>query len=169
MKSASAVGSLIGSLANGVSRFSRLLPDQVCAEPDAVTMVPKRGLAMTFDPRHRRFLGAVEDDRVGPAVVGEAAEAVASASSTAAGDVGVAMSLGAARRRRHERRRRAAGRHPGRSSCAAQIAAVAARMAPGHRFEQHALGVAHPVGAQQIGAAGPMLPRAPRPVLEDGR
>ncbi len=47
-KSASPVGSLIGSLANGVSRFSRLLPDQVCAAPDAVTMVPKCGLAITF-------------------------------------------------------------------------------------------------------------------------
>ena len=45
---ASAVGSLTGSLANGVRRFSRLFLDQVCADPDAVTIVPKRGLAMTF-------------------------------------------------------------------------------------------------------------------------
>ena len=47
---ASAVGSVTGSLANGVSRFSRLFSDQVKAEPEAVTMVPKPGLAMTFDP-----------------------------------------------------------------------------------------------------------------------
>ena len=48
MNSASAVGSTTGSLANDVSRFSRLFSDHVCAEPDAVTMVPKRALAMTF-------------------------------------------------------------------------------------------------------------------------
>jgi hypothetical protein len=38
----------MGSLANEVSRFSRLFSDQVCAEPDAVTIVPNIGLAMTF-------------------------------------------------------------------------------------------------------------------------
>jgi len=48
MNNASAVGSTIGSLANEVSRFSRLFSDQVVAEPDAVTMVPKPGLAMTL-------------------------------------------------------------------------------------------------------------------------
>ncbi len=47
-KIASAVGSTIGSFANDVSRFSRLFSDHVCAEPDAVTTVPNRGLAMTF-------------------------------------------------------------------------------------------------------------------------
>src|ERR1700704_4062141 len=46
--SASAVGSTTGSLANDVNRFSRLFSDQVCAEPDAVTIVPKRGFAITF-------------------------------------------------------------------------------------------------------------------------
>ena len=39
---------MTGSFANGVSRFSRLFSAQVCAEPDAVTMVPKRGFAMTL-------------------------------------------------------------------------------------------------------------------------
>ena len=48
MNSASAVGSTTGSLANDVSRFSRLFSDHVCAEPDAVTTVPKLGFAMTF-------------------------------------------------------------------------------------------------------------------------
>src|SRR6267142_2197588 len=48
MNSASAVGSTIGSLANDVSRFSRLFSDQVCADPDAVTMVPKLGFDITF-------------------------------------------------------------------------------------------------------------------------
>ncbi len=38
----------MGSLANDVSRFSRLFSAHVCADPDAVTMVPKRSLAMTF-------------------------------------------------------------------------------------------------------------------------
>jgi hypothetical protein len=46
--SASAVGSVTGSLANGVSRFSRLFPDHVWAEPDVVISVPNRGLAMIF-------------------------------------------------------------------------------------------------------------------------
>ena len=45
---ASEVGSVTGSFANGVRRFSRLFSDQVKAEPDAVTTVPKAGLAMTF-------------------------------------------------------------------------------------------------------------------------
>ena len=35
------------------------------------------------------------------------------------------------------------------------------------RFEQYAFGVAHSIGAQQICAAGPMLPGAPGAVLED--
>src|SRR6266571_4582072 len=48
MNRASAVGSTMGSLANDVKRFSRLFSDQVCAEPDAVTTVPKLGFAMTF-------------------------------------------------------------------------------------------------------------------------
>src|SRR6266511_5106089 len=45
---ASEVGSLTGSFSNGVSRFSRLFSDQVQDDPDAVTTVPKDGLAMTF-------------------------------------------------------------------------------------------------------------------------
>ena len=48
MKSASAVGSLTGSFANGVSRFSRLLPAQLYADPEAVTTLPNPGLAITF-------------------------------------------------------------------------------------------------------------------------
>ena len=69
----------------------------------------------------------------------------------------------------HERRRRRVAAASGRSSCVRKIAAVAAQNGARHRFEQHAFGVAHPVGAQQIGAAGPMLPGAPRAVVEDGR
>src|SRR3954462_3663148 len=48
MNSASAVGSTIASLANDVRRFSRLFSLHVVAEPDAVTIVPNRGLAMTL-------------------------------------------------------------------------------------------------------------------------
>src|SRR5213079_790539 len=48
MNSASDVGSTTGSLANDVNRFSLLFSDQVCAEPDAVTTVPKWAFAMTF-------------------------------------------------------------------------------------------------------------------------
>src|SRR5215212_6378403 len=48
-KIASPVGSLIGSLANGVSRFSRLLPDHVYAAPDSLTTVPNSALARTSD------------------------------------------------------------------------------------------------------------------------
>ena len=47
-KMASAVGSVTGSFANGVRRFSRLFSDQVKAEPEAVTTVPKPGFAMTL-------------------------------------------------------------------------------------------------------------------------
>ena len=49
MKIASDVGSLTASFANGVSRFSRLLPAQVCALPAAVTSVPNAGLARMLD------------------------------------------------------------------------------------------------------------------------
>ena len=48
MNHASAVGSATGSLANEVSRFSRLFSAHVCDAPDAVTIVPKPGFAMTF-------------------------------------------------------------------------------------------------------------------------
>src|SRR5207244_11291064 len=48
-KIASPVGSLIGSLANGVRRFSRLLPAQEKAAPDAFSIVPNSGFASTFD------------------------------------------------------------------------------------------------------------------------
>src|SRR5438128_2265294 len=48
MNHASAVGSTIGSFANDVSRFSRLFSDHVQDEPDAVTIVPNTGFAMTF-------------------------------------------------------------------------------------------------------------------------
>src|SRR4051812_27113876 len=48
MNSASAVGSTTASLANDVRRFSRLFSLQVVAAPDAVTIVPNRGLAMTL-------------------------------------------------------------------------------------------------------------------------
>ena len=57
----------------------------------------------------------------------------------------------------------------GRSSCVRKIAAVAAENGARDRFEQYAFGVAHPIGAQQIGAAGPMLPGAPGAVLEHRR
>ena len=43
------MGSVSGSLANGVSRFSRLLPAQVNCDPELLTMVPRVGLASTFD------------------------------------------------------------------------------------------------------------------------
>src|SRR4029453_7317718 len=45
---ASDVGSVTASAAKGVNRFSRLLPDHVCAEPVDVTIVPKLGLAITL-------------------------------------------------------------------------------------------------------------------------
>ena len=69
-------GSLTGSLANGVRRFSRLFSAQVKAEPEAVTTVPKPGLAMTLTQGSGVSCVAVEDDHVLAAVVGEAAEAV---------------------------------------------------------------------------------------------
>src|SRR5436190_8623886 len=46
---ASPVESHTGSFANGVRRFSRLLPAHVKADPDVLTMVPNSGLARTFD------------------------------------------------------------------------------------------------------------------------
>ena len=49
MKIASPVGSISGSLANGVRRFSRLFPAQVNADPALLTIVPKLSLASTFD------------------------------------------------------------------------------------------------------------------------
>ena len=132
MNSASAVGSTTGSLANDVSRFSRLFSDQVCADPDAVTMVPKWALAMTFDPGQRRFLVAFEDDRVGAALVGEAAEAVGQASSTAArsADRRTATRVAVDGRRRANAGRRCALDRMRLVEVRAQIAAVAAERPP---------------------------------------
>src|ERR687888_318289 len=45
----SPVGSVTGSLANGVNLFSRLFSLHVNAAPDAVTIVPNSALAITFD------------------------------------------------------------------------------------------------------------------------
>src|SRR5262249_20229531 len=49
MKITSDVGSLTGSFANGVKRFSRLLPAQEYALPPAVMSVPNPGLAGMLD------------------------------------------------------------------------------------------------------------------------
>src|SRR6185503_11303050 len=49
MKMTSPVGSVIGSLANGVSLFSRLFSFHVNAPPDEVTIVPNCSLASTLD------------------------------------------------------------------------------------------------------------------------
>src|SRR6476659_5938557 len=46
--SASPLGSVTGSFQNGVSRFSRLFSAQVNAEPEAETIVPNPGFAITF-------------------------------------------------------------------------------------------------------------------------
>ena len=71
-----AAGSPTGSLANGVSRFSRLLPAQVQAAPPALTMVPKRWVRDHVDPGQRRLAVAVEHDHVLAPIGAEAAEAV---------------------------------------------------------------------------------------------
>ena len=68
MKIASPVGSVTGSLANGVSRFSRLFSDQVNAAPDARHDRAERRVGDDVDPRQRRLLVAVEDDHVLAAV-----------------------------------------------------------------------------------------------------
>ena len=78
-KSASAVGSVTGSFANGVRRFSRLFSAQVYAEPDAETTVPNAGVGDDVDPGQRRLLVAVEHDHVLAPAVGEAADAVGEA------------------------------------------------------------------------------------------
>ena len=67
---------MTGSLAKGVSRFSRLFIDHVLAEPDAVTIVPNRGLAMTFVQGIGVSFVAVQDDGVLASVVCEAADAI---------------------------------------------------------------------------------------------
>src|SRR6476659_31442 len=46
---ASPVGSLIGTLAKGVRRFSRLFSAQLYAAPELLTTVPHSALAMTLD------------------------------------------------------------------------------------------------------------------------
>ena len=76
MKIASAVGSVTGSLANGVRRFSRLFSDQVWAAPEVVTMLPKRGLARTLIQGSGVSRSPVEDDDVLASVAREAAETV---------------------------------------------------------------------------------------------
>ena len=48
MNSASPLGSMTGSFANGVRRFWRLFDAHVKAAPDADTIVPNVGFAITF-------------------------------------------------------------------------------------------------------------------------
>ena len=160
---------MTGSFANGVSRFSRLFSDQVKDDPDAVTTVPKAGLAMTFAQGSGVSSVALEDDDVLAPAVGEAAEPVRE------------------RERRHlGRRERRGARGPGsrrgasasgagsgvggagRSSWCASGPPVAAQDRARHAGEEEALGLGHPVPAQEVRAARPVLPRAPGPVVEEG-
>ena len=169
MKSASPVGSTIGIVGE------RRQPVLAAVLRPGVRRARRRddgaegGLAMTFAHGSGVSSVALEDDRVGPPVVGEAAEAV---------------------RQRHRRRRdRPAGRWRlrlggavgakrrtpaawtgcGSIELGAQVAAVAAEDRARDGLEQRPLRAAHAIGAQQVGAARPMFPRAPRPVVEERR
>ena len=107
-------------MANGVSRFSRLLPAQVNAEPDAAHDRAELGVGQHVRPRQRRLAFAVEHDDVLAAVGREAAEAVlhderrdrrrASAAGSGARQLG----------RRAARRAPAYSHGAGRSSCGAR-------------------------------------------------
>ena len=49
----------------------------------------------------------------------------------------------------------------------AEVAAIAAEDRPRDRLDQRALGLADQIAAQQVRAAGSVLPRPPRPVVEE--
>ena len=74
--SASPVGSVTGSFQNGVRRFSRLLSAHVNAEPDADTIVPNAGFAMTLTHGSGVSRSPSRTIDVVPAVGREAADAV---------------------------------------------------------------------------------------------
>ena len=169
---ASAVGSLTGSLANGVSRFSRLFSDQVWAAPDAVTMRAEARVGDDVHPGQRRLRLAVEHDDVLAAVVARsrrgrcrtASRGTCRRASRAAPRRPAAWLVtdAPARRERQARSR-------GRSSCCAQVAAFAATDGAGDRRQQDALGL-----RQRLRRAAGRRRRAaasmrPRPVVEQRR
>ena len=153
-------------MANGVSRFSRLLPDHVNAEPDALTIVPNSGLASTFDQ-------------------GSGVSRSPSSTMTYSRPSGVKPPMPFSMTQRRHRHRRCGGgaasvssrragraRRPGTATATADRAAselaevaVAARRA--RRREQLAVGLGHAVGAQQEHAARPVVPAGPPRLLHE--
>ena len=169
-KSASAVGSLTGSFANGVSRFSRLLPAQVKAEPGSGDHGAEPGVGDHVRPRQRRFRLSLE----------HAPRSLARASAKPPRplrqrerrrlEARAARRPGARRSRGHELGRLRLGPvGVGVLELRLQVAAVAAQHGARHGREQDALGVAHAVAAQQVGPAGLVVPRPPRAVVEERR
>ncbi len=166
---ASAVGSVTGSFANGVSRFSRLFSDQVNDEPEAVTIVPKLGLAMTLTQGCGVSWSPSRTMTYSRPPSAKPPSPLASASGgTFGGSTGAGVGPGLPRPRDRERSDDGRVRHR-EVELVRQASAVAAQDRARHAGEEEALGLRHAVAAKQVGAALPVLPRPPRPVVEQGR
>ena len=148
---ASEVGSVTGSFANGVSRFSRLFSDQVKDEPDAVTTVPKAGLAMTFAQGSgvswapSRTMTYSRPPSAKPPIP----FASASGRHLRLRRRGAERAGGARGRRERERRRLGRGRR-GSIELVREGPAAAAQDRARHAGEEEALGLGHPLAAQEV-------------------
>ena len=166
---ASEVGSATGSLANGVSRFSRLFPDQVKDAPEAVTTVPKAALAMTLAQGRGVSWSPSRTMTYSRPPSAKPPNPLASTSAgTSGGAIGAQALAGPGAARQLERGRLRRGRL-GPIELLREGSPVAAQDRARHAAEEEPLGLGHPVPAQEVGAAGPVLPGSPGPVVEEGR
>ena len=167
-KIASAVGSTSGSLANGVSRFSRLFSDQVQAAPDAVTIGSEGRVRDDVGPGHRRLLVAFEHDDVVAVLAAESAEAVRDPERRRRrlGSVQRGGEAGLGRRRTGSADGRLGSRRS--RNCAARSPRRPFSTADAARLEEHDLVLAHPVAPEEEDAAGRPSPRRPRAGRDEG-
>ena len=129
---------------------------------------PERGVGDDVGPGQGRLLVAFEDDHVVAPVVGEAAHAVGQGERRHRRPRAGAAAAGPGAARGHELLRlRPLGIGP--VELVGQLAPLAAQDGARHAGEEDALGLGHAVPAQQVGPAGPVLPRPPGSVVEEGR
>src|SRR5438445_2878027 len=123
------------------------------------------GVGHDVDPRERRLSVTVEDDRVLAAAIGKAARPIGEGE-------GGHLDLHAVRagsRARGWRRQLPPGLPLGIRpvQLVRELAAIPAEDRPCHAGEQASLGLVHTVAAQQVHPPRPVLPRPPRPGVEE--
>ncbi len=162
---ASAVGSVTGSFANGVRRFSRLFSHQVWAAPELVTMLPKPGFARTLTQGSgvsrspSRTTTYSRPSRVKP----PSPFSMTSAGGSTGASGGSSGRWPVMHERRHGKRRlrlRAV-------QLLRQLPAFAGENRTGDRIQENPLGFRHRVASEKEDPAGLPLPCAPGAALDE--